>query len=733
MQKPKTFRSILFPSATVFFSSACIMTLELVASRLIARHLGSSLYTWTSVIGIVLAGITIGNYIGGRIADRFPARKAIAVLLGISSVTCVATVILNNLVGEWMLLWHFRWPLRVFTHVFLVFIVPSTLLGTISPVVAKMALDQGLPTGRTVGDIYAWGAAGSIAGTFLTGYYLIATMGTIAIIWTVAAALLAMAILYWARFWALYIWAIIFIALMTMAVAPLDWAEDTAATLTLRQTPDPDVIYQDETQYCYVAVKRISEKPDRRYFMQDKLVHSQIIMDDINDLQYFHTIVFASITRGLARNKQSFAAMHIGGGGYVFPQYIEKNWPACRNDVAEIDSGVTKAATNAFGLKPDTNINTVTMDARNYVDDLVARRRNGKPTPLYDFIYEDAFSDYSVPHQLVTKEFHDKICQIMTDDGLYMINMIDIYDSSLFLGAYINTLEKTFPHVYVVTEYKRFSSRNTFVIIAAKRQIKIDELMKEEPARAKDLWILGASDMETLKKKAHKITLTDDFAPVENMLAPVVRKSGVDALAAKYQDLAQQLKHSGKFEQSIAIYRELIRLNPSMSITAYAEIANIRIQQGRLEEAAMAFQNAISYNQNAQIKTNMADVHLVLALTLKSMGQAAKAKPHFQIAAEALKTSLTQDPRSHETLTKLGVALAELGQLAEATDHLQKAVNINPSDFQCQLTLARTLVAQKRYEEAITVLDHAITAATGRHALNELQTYLQLVKSKAKQ
>ena len=57
--------SLLIPTATVFFSSACIMILELVASRLIARHLGASLYTWTSVIGVVLAGITLGNYVGG--------------------------------------------------------------------------------------------------------------------------------------------------------------------------------------------------------------------------------------------------------------------------------------------------------------------------------------------------------------------------------------------------------------------------------------------------------------------------------------------------------------------------------------------------------------------------------------------------------------------------------------------------------------------------------------------
>ncbi|MFA5251569.1 MAG: fused MFS/spermidine synthase, partial [Phycisphaerae bacterium] len=75
MSKTRSFLPIFIPSATVFLSSACIMVLELVAGRLIARHLGSSLYTWTSVIGVVLAGITIGNYLGGRIADRFEARK----------------------------------------------------------------------------------------------------------------------------------------------------------------------------------------------------------------------------------------------------------------------------------------------------------------------------------------------------------------------------------------------------------------------------------------------------------------------------------------------------------------------------------------------------------------------------------------------------------------------------------------------------------------------------------
>ena len=102
MGKSKSFLSILVPTATVFMSSFCIMVLELVASRLIARYLGSSLYTWTAVIGVVLTGITIGNYVGGRIADRFPARRVLAALFGISSATCASTIALNNLEGEWI-------------------------------------------------------------------------------------------------------------------------------------------------------------------------------------------------------------------------------------------------------------------------------------------------------------------------------------------------------------------------------------------------------------------------------------------------------------------------------------------------------------------------------------------------------------------------------------------------------------------------------------------------------
>ena len=731
MDKNKGFLPILIPGATVFLSSACIMVLELVAGRLIARHLGSSLYTWTSVIGVVLAGITIGNYLGGRIADRFPARKTLAVLLGISSVACVIIVILNNLVGEWLWLWKLSWPARVFTHVFLVFMLPSTLLGTISPVVAKMALDQGLSTGRTVGDIYACGAAGSIAGTFLAGFYLIAAMGTIAIIWTVAAVLLLMAVLYWTRFWPLYLWELIFLALMTTAMAPAEWAENAGSSLALREKPDPAVLYEDESQYSYIAVKRTSETVDRRAFMEDKLTHSLIVMNNILDLQYPYSQIYAAVTQMLTRDKSKISTLTIGGGGYVFPRYVEKVWSGSRVDVAEIDPRVTEAAIQAFGLERNTSINTFPMDARNYVDKLLQKKRTDGQIPRYDFIYEDAISDYSVPYQLTTKEFNDKIAQTLTDDGAYMINLIDIYDSGLFLGAVVKTLQQTFPCVYVVAKKDSHSRRNTFVVIAAMRKINLENLDSEKSVAGMDLWILSDSEIETLKAKAHEIVLTDDYVPVENMLAPVVRQSALDSLSG----MAQELNRRGKLDESIAIWKKLIETNPTMAVTAYKEIASIRLQQNRLNEAVQAFQQAIQYNEKAEVKTDVAGIHLDLAFLLKDLNQSEQSREHLGKAIEEFRKTLAKDPKSAQTLSRLGVALAEVGRLSEATEYLRQAVDMNSPEVESHLALAKALSMQNRYDDAIAVLKKAIAffSDTGNeNAVAKLQRYLWYIEDSKK-
>jgi MFS family permease len=194
--KSRPHGSLLLPNATVFASSFCVMVIELVAGRIIAGHLGSSLYTWTSVIGIVLAGLALGNYVGGRLADRFEVRRTLPVLFLAASATAISISIFNDFVGEMRFLWLLPWPARVASHVGLVFFLPSCFLGMISPVIAKMALDLGRETGRTIGNVYAWGVAGSILGTFVTGFYLVEMFGTTTIIMVVAAVLAAIALFY---------------------------------------------------------------------------------------------------------------------------------------------------------------------------------------------------------------------------------------------------------------------------------------------------------------------------------------------------------------------------------------------------------------------------------------------------------------------------------------------------------------------------------------------------------
>ena len=737
MDKSRSFLPILIPSVTVFISSGCIMILELVASRLIARHLGSSLYTWTSVIGVVLAGITIGNYLGGRMADRFAARKVLAVLFGVSSVACVVIVVLNNTVGQWLWLWHFSWPVRVFSHVAIVFLVPSTLLGTISPVVAKMALDKGLPTGRTVGDIYAWGAAGSIAGTFFAGFYLIAAMGTVAIVWTIGGILLLMGIVYYARLWVLYIWAAIFIALMAMGMVPSEWAENAGSSFALREKPNPNILYEDETHYCHVFVKRLSQNPDRRAFMQDKLAHSQIIMDDILNLQYPYTKIYIGLTQGISTDKDKLSVMVIGGGGYVYPRCIEKLWPGSRIDVIEIDPGVTEAAIQAFGLEKDTSIRTFNMDARNYVDELLKKEDGGEERLRYDFVYEDAINDYSVPFQLVTEEFNEGIARLLTDDGVYMVNLIDVFDSGLFLGSVINTLELTFPYVYVTTNHTTSHGlRDTFVVIAAKRPLDIETILSKYRKDLR-LWYLSKSEINQLKESSRGIVLTDDYTPVENLLVPVVRQSGTEALSVKFLEQAEELKKQGKWQESIEKYEKAAMFDSPISLKAYNEIGLIYGGQGELQKAIQALQAAIdsSRRQSDFDQSIIATIHLNLGTILQKIGKGQEAATYFRQAAEQFRAELKENPDSVMIWSRLGNALAGMDDFDAAIEAFTKALSLEPMNLGHYNNLVSALQYQGRLAEAIVVLQKGVDFMSRygqAEATVELKNYLNWMREKQK-
>jgi len=123
----------MLPYLLSFLSSFCIMTLELVASRLVARHVGASLTVWTSVIGIILGGICLGNVLGGRLADRVEPGRAVGPLYGLGAFLTLFCLWVNAVVGLTPGLDTLPWTGRTVLVVSLDFLIPATVLGMIAP------------------------------------------------------------------------------------------------------------------------------------------------------------------------------------------------------------------------------------------------------------------------------------------------------------------------------------------------------------------------------------------------------------------------------------------------------------------------------------------------------------------------------------------------------------------------------------------------------------------------
>lgn len=325
----------------VFMSSVCVMTLELTASRLIGKHVGSSLYTWTSVIGVVLAGITIGNSLGGWLADRYERARTLAWMFLLSSIACASVLWLDQLVAGMPRPESMSWPAWVLTVVALMFLVPAVLLGTTSPLVASMALERSSRLGTTVGNVYAWGAFGSIVGTFLTGFYLIDQFGTRAIIGMTAAALAGLAaivaggqrsfrvavLLGWMQFLAI-LWLVATInssaatAMGTTLGSILSWGnvdkveqwskfgDDVGRQLhelglLLKLRDDQRDAYHDESSYSYIQVRDdyVGGAPVKALRL-DKLDHSYFDPAEPTKLHYEYEEVYAAITHRAAPQPQ---------------------------------------------------------------------------------------------------------------------------------------------------------------------------------------------------------------------------------------------------------------------------------------------------------------------------------------------------------------------------------------------------------------------------------------------
>lgn len=722
-------RDWLIPIGTVFIASACVMIVEIVAGRIVSRYYGQSLYSWTAVIGGVLAGMTLGSFIGGRAADRFSTGKTLCALFVLASVGCQCIPIVSNVFTDQFVLVRFSWPMQIAIHVTAVFLAPALLLGAITPVVVKAALAQGRGAGRTVGGIYAWGSVGSILGTFLAGYWLIAALGTVMVLRVVAAALAAVAVAYGRKSTLAYAWAGACAVAVVLAAAPWQGTQQVGRTLALRDAGPPGAVYVDESQYSYIAIVADPNHPNIREMALDRLVHSRVDLDNPRDLRYEYEWVYAAVIDKYYPEGRPMTAMVIGGGGYAFPHYLELTRPGSYVSVAEIDPAVTEAAHAAFGLPRDTTIDIYNKDARNYVDDALRRQRI-RGAAKFDCIFGDSINDYSVPYHLTTREFNDRLSALLAGDGLYLFNLIDMLGSGRFLGAVLNTCRQTFPYVYVFSAFDDPGTRDTFVVVNSKRLLDLADL--PDTLRARHSYrgsILTQAQLDGLRDRSQDLVLTDDFAPVDNMLAPVVRTSQA-SLPASLINAANAALGDGRVDDAIRNARMVLR---SGLLTAEAReiLGSALTKQGDLDGAVAELRKSIEANPNRETAYN----NLASALfqqgdepgAIEALNTAIRINPNFIEAYKNLAFALLNQGKADEAMEKCQVVLRSGTYPAEANEITGLAL-MRKGDWDGAIaSFRKSLEAQPNRESAWNDLGHALFKNGDRNGA--VDTWKSLVQS----
>ncbi len=542
----------------VFVSSCCALILELVASRILAPFVGVSLYTWTSIIGVVLAGISLGNYLGGRIADRWPARRTLGVLLAAGGLASLAILPLiniatsfptNNLILATSGLALNRSAVLILRIVFItamIFFPPSLVLGMVSPVVIKLLLHDLDHSGGVVGKVYALATLGSILGTFATGLLLVQLVGTRLVVVGVGLVLLLLAAAFGdlarvGRAAAALLAGVVLLGLLVPAqnisvdncLAPTTsglecvkraaregWDEATN-TGCLRET----------AYYCIRVVDQSGRtgQGQVKELVLDYFVHGYNSLDDPNYLQYGYLKVCAEMANYLAQQAPDGAirVLYIGGGGYTLPRHIEATYPNAQQDVLEIDPGVTQTVYEQLGVDPrTTHITTYNVDARLVLNQLAQQNER-----QYNLIIGDAFNDLTIPYHLSTREFDESLRRLLKDDGLYLALVVDKPHGGKFMPAFTATVRSVWPAVQVLSDAERWESDSAgnYVVSAGNQGLDSARLagVRGQGALGRPVThIMPGELMRRWLEEANAPLLTDDYAPVDNLIAPVFAERG---------------------------------------------------------------------------------------------------------------------------------------------------------------------------------------------------------------
>ncbi len=518
----------------VFVSGAVSIGIELAASRLLAPFFGTSLFIWANIIGLTLIYLSVGYAIGGRIADRYPSAF---VLYSITTVAALSAGIIPLISRPILAL-----SLEAFAAVsigafysslvgtLILFAIPITLLGCVSPFAIRLALRTVSGAGNTAGSLYALSTAGSIVGTFVPTFLLIPRIGTMRTFYTFAVILLIASLIgllrgpRQRRRNGMAIAATLFLCFMLLVTA-FGYRGFVRPVLE----GDRTVMWQGESAYNFIQVLEDHNNGARELYLNEgHAIHSLYFPNQSPQPLTRGPWDFFAIAPMLATGQRVEKVRDvciIGLAGGTAAQHIFDTYGTQLHiDGVEIDPKIVEVGREFFDMN-QPNLNVVVQDGRYFL------RATDK---RYDMIGVDAYHQPYIPFQLTTKEFFQESYDHLNDGGTFIVNAGRTSTDYRLVEVISETMRAVFPNVYLI-DTPTFT--NTMVIgtrqPASLTNLKtnLDVVRAAQPNSP--LVTIGDAALKdgNLREAAPgPHVFTDDLAPVEDLINRILldyaRKGG---------------------------------------------------------------------------------------------------------------------------------------------------------------------------------------------------------------
>ena len=410
--------------ALVFLAGVGTLATEICASRLLAPYFGSSTIVWANIIGLTLASLSVGYWLGGRIADRRPSERLLGQLVLGAAVLVAAIPFVSepllDVAAEGLDELSAGAVVGSFFATLLLFAPPVVLLGMVAPFAIRLALDEVRSAGVVAGRLYALSTVGSLLGTFLTALVLIPLVGTQRTLLGTAALLAASAAVMLGRRW----------AVAAVAIGAL-----VAIPPGVVKASEGVVLHEVASPYQFVQV--VERDGVRRLYLNEGVaVHSVWRPDTVLTGGVWDA--FLALPVYLEHGPRRVAV--LGNAGGTIARAYGEYWPDAEIDGVEIDPAVTDAGRRYLGLGDNPRLRVYDADARPFL-----RRTEEK----YDLIVVDAYHQPYVPFYLATREFFRLVRERLAPGGFVALNVATIPDDRSLEEGIVGTLASEFPIVEV--------------------------------------------------------------------------------------------------------------------------------------------------------------------------------------------------------------------------------------------------------------------------------------------